>query len=273
MVSINGFLVSSDRGEIGIRSYRVPGSHVTLPVRAEIAPLLVGFARDFHAHVQPLHAGWCWGYAFRPVRGGTTPSFHSAGLAIDLNAPTHPLGRRGTFKPERQRIIRQLASRYGLRWGGDYRFRADEMHFEVILNRRGALDLAATIQHRPAPKVVPAHGGAHRPEADKDGTVLQQQKRRIEYDEYRRSVALGSRTLSLALPATTSASCSGGSVCTMTATSGGVPRSECATIRRSDLSASTERSAGRRGGRWGSEPRVVRSPQSLPVAGVAIGSR
>jgi hypothetical protein len=196
VVSINGFLVSSDRGEIGIRSYRVPGSHVTLPVRAEIAPLLVGFARDFHAHVQPLHAGWCWGYAFRPVRGGTTPSFHSAGLAIDLNAPTHPLGRRGTFKPDRQRIIRQLASRYGLRWGGDYRFRADEMHFEVILNRRGALDLAATIQHRPAPK-VPAHGGAHRPEADKDGAVLQQQKRRIEYDEYRRSVALGSRTLSL----------------------------------------------------------------------------
>ena len=71
------------------------------------------------------------------------------------------------------------------------------MHFEVILDRRGALDLAATIQHRPAPKVVPAHGGAHRPEADKDGAVLQQQKRRIEYDEYRRSVALGSRTLGL----------------------------------------------------------------------------
>jgi peptidoglycan hydrolase-like protein with peptidoglycan-binding domain len=146
--------------------------------------------------VQPLHAGWCWGYAFRPVRGGTTPSFHSAGLAIDLNAPSHPLGRRGTFKPDRARIIRALASRYGLRWGGDYRFRADEMHFEVILNRRGALDLAATIQHRAAPKAALAHAGAHRPDGDRAGAVLQQ-KRRIEYDEYRRGVALGSRSLSL----------------------------------------------------------------------------
>ncbi len=28
---------------------------------------------------------------------------------------------------------RAIASKYGLRWGGDYKKRADEMHFEVIL--------------------------------------------------------------------------------------------------------------------------------------------
>jgi hypothetical protein len=190
MSAINGFLVSDDRDKIGIRSYRVPGTRVALPVRSEVAPLLIGFARDFNATVQQLHPGWCWGYAFRLVRGGSTPSFHSAGLAIDLNAPKHPLGRRGTFDPERQRLIRHLASRYGLRWGGDYRFRADEMHFEVILNRRAALDLAATIQRRGSIKA------AARP-AVPDQASVRQPPRRIVYGDYRKHAPLGSRTLAM----------------------------------------------------------------------------
>jgi hypothetical protein len=205
MTAINGFLLSEDREKIGIRSYRVPGSQVALPVRSEVAPLLIGFARDFHAHVQPLHAGWCWGYAFRLVRGGATPSFHSGGLAIDLNAPKHPLGRRGTFDPERQRLIRHLASRYGLRWGGDYRFRADEMHFEVILNRRAALDLAATIQRRGSTET------ARRPAADDPSDDHQSHShhdpskrgndghpnRRIQYGDYHKHAPLGSRILAV----------------------------------------------------------------------------
>ena len=191
MSAINGFLVSDDRDKIGIRSYRVPGTRVALPVRSEVAPLLIGFARDFNANVQPLHSGWCWGYAFRPVRGGSTPSFHSAGLAIDLNAPKHPLGRRGTFDPERQRLIRHLASRYGLRWGGDYRFRADEMHFEVILNRRAALDLAATIQRRGPSKT------AARPPEDETGAVRQPPQKKIVYSAYRKHAPLGSRILAV----------------------------------------------------------------------------
>jgi peptidoglycan hydrolase-like protein with peptidoglycan-binding domain len=211
MTDINGFLVSDDREKIGIRSYQVPGTKVALPVRSDVAPLLIGFARDFHAHVQPLHAGWCWGYAFRLVRGGATPSFHSAGLAIDLNAPKHPLGRRGTFDPERQRLIRHLASRYGLRWGGDYRFRADEMHFEVILNRRAALDLAATIQRRGSTGMT-AHPAADHPHDHdhqshdhpshdrQDSTKVGNgghPTRRIQYGGYHKHVPLGSRILSV----------------------------------------------------------------------------
>lgn len=33
-----------------------------------------------------------WGVAFRPIRGGTEPSKHSRGVAIDLNATRHPRG-------------------------------------------------------------------------------------------------------------------------------------------------------------------------------------
>jgi hypothetical protein len=31
-------------------------------------------------------------------------------------------------------MIQALAKKYGLRWGGDYKNRKDEMHFEVMLN-------------------------------------------------------------------------------------------------------------------------------------------
>ncbi|HEX2027450.1 MAG TPA: peptidoglycan-binding protein [Nitriliruptorales bacterium] len=146
MVAINGFTVSADRAAIGIKTYTVPGTDVVLPVRSEVAPLLIGLAQEFSTLVEPLRNGACWGYAFRAVRGGKAPSFHSAGIAIDLNAPAHPLGQRGTFSSEQTAACRTLARKYGCRWGGDYRKRADEMHFEIIVSRAEALDLARRLQ-------------------------------------------------------------------------------------------------------------------------------
>lgn len=160
MAAINGFSVGADRQALGITTYKVPGTEVALPVRREIAPLLIGLAQEFTTRVEPLRAGWCWGYAYRQVRGGSTPSFHAAGIAIDLNAPTHPLGKRGTFDAEQAATCRALARKYGCRWGGDYKRRADEMHFEVIVPRAEALGLVERLQQptadaRPAP-VAPA---------------------------------------------------------------------------------------------------------------------
>jgi hypothetical protein len=60
-------------------------------------------------------------------------SNHSSGTAIDVNATQHPLGKIGTFPSEKVPMIRALAKKYGLKWGGDYSGRKDEMHFEVIL--------------------------------------------------------------------------------------------------------------------------------------------
>lgn len=142
--SINGFRVGPAK-RIGVRTYRVPGTSVFLPVRREIAPLLIGFARDFHRRVERLRKGWCWGYAYRNIRGSKRPSFHAAGIAIDLNAPKHPLGRSGTFNRAQRATINALCKKYGLRWGGNYRRRKDEMHFEVILPRAKAVALAKRI--------------------------------------------------------------------------------------------------------------------------------
>jgi hypothetical protein len=76
------------------------------------------------------------------VRGTTDKlSNHSSGTALDLNASKHPLGKAGTFPLEKVPMIQALAKKYGLTWGGDYRGRKDEMHFEIHLNAEQASKL------------------------------------------------------------------------------------------------------------------------------------
>jgi hypothetical protein len=73
------------------------------------------------------------------VRGSTDRlSCHSSGTAIDLNATKHPLAAVGTFPADKVPMLRALAKKYGLTWGGDYRNRKDEMHFEVSVNPQKA---------------------------------------------------------------------------------------------------------------------------------------
>ena len=166
MATIGGFTAGPDRASLGVRSFVVPGTGgVVLPVRAEIAPLLVGLAAEYHLLVEPLVTGWNWGYAFRAVRGAASLSYHAGGLAIYLNAPRHPLGKRGTHSPAQAATCRALATKYGLRWGGSYTGRVDAMHFEVIVGRPAALALVARLQApavpRPAAPNTTAAGPPH----------------------------------------------------------------------------------------------------------------
>ena len=50
VTDINGFSVSLDRSAIGITAYRLPGTEATLPVRAEVAALLMRKRGTFSAH-------------------------------------------------------------------------------------------------------------------------------------------------------------------------------------------------------------------------------
>lgn len=91
------------------------------------------FCKEFHETVEPINPAHSWGWVARPVRGTTsTWSNHSSGTAIDLNAPAHPLGKRGTFTPRQVKAIEALLKRYPIiEWGGHWSGRADEMHFEI----------------------------------------------------------------------------------------------------------------------------------------------
>ena len=135
--SYNGYPASKDAVEIDIKSYPIKGTDRKLKCASSVGPLLAAFAAEFHELIEPIDEGTFddWGYAFRMVRGSTDRlSCHSSGTAIDLNATKHPLGKAGTFPAEKIPMLRALAKKYGLKWGGDFKSRPDDMHFEVEIS-------------------------------------------------------------------------------------------------------------------------------------------
>jgi len=144
--SQNGFPAAADRALIGVRTFAVPGrADVLLPVRADIAPLLLEMARWWNTW-ETLMVPGCWGYAYRSIRGQSSGlSNHASGTAIDLNAPRHPLGAVGTLGTMRDAVIEKARS-LGLRSGAEYTGRKDEMHVEVVVGHDAALDLVARLQ-------------------------------------------------------------------------------------------------------------------------------
>ena len=142
--SYNGYPASKDPDEIKIKSYPVKGTDRKLKCAESVGPLLAAFAAEFHTLIEPIDEGTFddWGYAFRMVRGSTDRlSCHSSGTAIDLNATKHPLGKAGTFPAEKIPMLRALAKKYGLKWGGDFKSRPDDMHFEVNVTPTKAKEL------------------------------------------------------------------------------------------------------------------------------------
>jgi len=135
--SSNGWKASKDAAEIHIISVPIEGTKVKVRCAKAVAPLIAGFCKQFHELIEPIDHGQLddWGYTFRMIRGSTDKlSNHSSGTAIDLNATKHPLGKVGTFPAEKVPMIRALAKKYGMIWGGDYKGRIDEMHFEIALS-------------------------------------------------------------------------------------------------------------------------------------------
>jgi len=137
LTSYNGWPASKDQAEIGVKSYPVPGTLIKLRCAEKVAPLLVGFAAEFHNLIEPLDVGALddWGYCYRDVRGVPGKlSNHSSGTAIDLNATKHPLRSVNSFEAGKIPMLRALVKKYGLTWGGDYKGRKDEMHYEISIN-------------------------------------------------------------------------------------------------------------------------------------------
>lgn len=147
--SYNGWPASKDQSEIDVKSYPVKGTNLKIRCAEGAGELLAAFAAEFHELIEPIDVGGLddWGYCFRMVRGTTDKlSNHSSGTAIDLNATKHALGKVGTFPAEKVPMIRALAKKYGLTWGGDYRNRKDEMHFEISITKEKAIALAKKLE-------------------------------------------------------------------------------------------------------------------------------
>ena len=138
LTSPNGWPASEDRKAIGIQSFNIPGTSLKIACAKDVAPILIAFCKEFHELVEPIDQGQLddWGYAFRMTRGSDKVlSNHSSGTAIDLNALKHPLGKSNTFTKEQCNMITLLITKYGLAWGGHYKKRKDEMHFEIKIDK------------------------------------------------------------------------------------------------------------------------------------------
>lgn len=134
--SQNGWPASPSASAIDIvtasLALRLGTKRVQVARRAESA--LTEMIRWWDSNVEPVET--LGGYNYREIRGyeGTgTLSNHGSGTAIDINAAKHPLGASGTVSAFQRAAITAKAASLGLRWGGDYRNRKDEMHFEVAL--------------------------------------------------------------------------------------------------------------------------------------------
>jgi len=140
LTSPNGWPASEDRKAIGIESFTIPGTKIKFACAKAVAPILITFAKEFHESVEPIDQGQLddWGYAFRMTRGSNKVlSNHSSGTVIDLNAIKHPLGKSNTFDKQQRNTIKLLIIKYGLVWGGNFKRRKDDMHFEIGLDQDG----------------------------------------------------------------------------------------------------------------------------------------
>jgi len=171
--SQNGWPAGTPEQLGGLDTSPVPGTRVRLPRgvrRGDVATVLHYVAGQFDRTVEPLRRGWNWGYRYRYIGGSDTLSNHASGTAIDLNAPEHPTGRRGTFAATQLRNLRRILAFCDgvVRWGGDYSGRPDEMHFEIVRNRNAVARLAKKIRAGQAARPVAPPGttwvkGAWRP--------------------------------------------------------------------------------------------------------------
>ena len=68
-------------------------------------------------------------YQYRAKRGGTEPSVHSWGIAVDLEPVKFPLRSLKRFSPE---VVNALKLA-GFSYGGDFKNRRDPQHFQMAI--------------------------------------------------------------------------------------------------------------------------------------------
>lgn len=137
---------------------KVTVGDVTVFMHREIAELVGMLMVETERRGYNLKGGWCWGYAHRPIRGTRkTPSNHSWGLALDINAPNNPMS--SPLRTDISMGIVDLWESYGFEWGGNWN-RPDPMHFEFTGTpeqaRRSLERARRELGHQPVAPTPPA---------------------------------------------------------------------------------------------------------------------
>lgn len=124
------------KGSGRLASDKIPGINALIESEKTVLLLYYNLFYDLHKTVEPLKTTSCFNY--RKIRGyENVPnrwSTHASGTAIDFNPGKHPLGVANTFRPEQRLQIRKLIKKYGMQWGGNWKDRPDDMHFEIAVS-------------------------------------------------------------------------------------------------------------------------------------------
>jgi hypothetical protein len=163
--SQNRWPASPSPSKIGVRRFAInlQKGLDSIDLNTKVAKPLLEMIQWWDANISPVKV--IHGHSWREVRGkeGTAEySNHASGTAIDINPDDHPLGAEGTIPADKIPALLAKAQELGLRWGGSYRGRKDEMHFEWIKtpgSTSPAVALANT--HYIPPKDRPWHSNPY----------------------------------------------------------------------------------------------------------------
>lgn len=147
---------------------RAPISGAKWQVHREVAPLLAHIVStaEQRGHLfdyGPADVDDDWGYNVRKIAGSGTWSWHSAGVAVDIDAQEYPQGQRRKVPPG---WLIELFRQWGWDWGGTWSH-ADPMHFEATdrdrVARLRAVLYASHATTTPVPVPVGTPSPQHRP--------------------------------------------------------------------------------------------------------------
>ncbi|MEI8389201.1 MAG: M15 family metallopeptidase [bacterium] len=96
-------------------------------VNEKVAPQFQGFINELEAMGYKIKPGSSGGFNFRKINGSNNYSQHAYGNAIDINTAENAIGKNGDLPPN----IGEIAAKYGISWGGNFKNKKDPMHFEV----------------------------------------------------------------------------------------------------------------------------------------------
>lgn len=124
---------NADEVKKNLVSVTWPRKNLTLLVHKIHAEQFLNAFKKVDAYEIPLgldykvvsYGTFCW----RNIRGGTSLSNHSFGIAVDFNTPTNPMSY--TLITDMPDYFVLAFTSEGFRWGGNYHFRKDAMHYEA----------------------------------------------------------------------------------------------------------------------------------------------
>lgn len=119
--------------EIGKSQTGIPLSQISTAgglstsVASAYAPQFQGFVKDLEASGYGIKS--IGGYNYRNIAGTNKLSEHAFGKAIDINPSANPMGK--SLITDMPSNVGDMASKWGLSWGGAWGSKKDAMHFEV----------------------------------------------------------------------------------------------------------------------------------------------